>query len=237
MTYYDLHSHILPELDDGSKSVELSLEIIEKLRKQNVKNICFTPHYYSNEESIEDFLEKRQKSVDKLMPHIPDDINVCVGAEVYITRFIFNNKDLSGLCYGNSKYILCEFGFNSRFSEHTMRHIFRLQSNYGLSPVLTHIERYPNLMKNKNLVEQLLDEGVLIQTNVGCITDRVERRKLLKYIKNDYIDVVGTDCHSLTRGNPDDYTPAMEIIAKKCGQQYVDKIVENSKMIFDEATK
>jgi len=237
MTYYDLHSHILPELDDGSKSVEMSLEIIEKLRKQGVTNLCFTPHYYSNEESIEAFLEKRQKSVEKLMPHIPKDVKVCIGAEVYITRYIFNNKDLSGLCYGNSKYILCEFGFNSRFSDHTMEHIYRLQSNYGLSPVLTHIERYDNLMKNKYLVEQLLDEDVLIQTNVSALMNKADRRKLLKYIKNDYIDVVGTDCHSLTRGNPDEYTPAMELIAKKCGQEYVDKIIDTSKMIFDEATK
>jgi len=92
-------------------------------------------------------------------------------------------------------------------------------------------------MKNKYLVEQLLDEDVLIQTNVSALMNKADRRKLLKYIKNDYIDVVGTDCHSLTRGNPDEYTPAMELIAKKCGQEYVDKIIDTSKMIFDEATK
>ena len=147
--YYDMHSHILPEMDDGSKSVEMSLELIEKLRKQDVKNICLTPHFYTNEESLDTFVERRQKSLEKLLPHIPDDVNICVGAEVYVTRYLFNNKDLSRICYGDSKYILCEFSFSSHFSEHTMDYFNRLRGNYGLRPVLTHIERYENLMANE----------------------------------------------------------------------------------------
>lgn len=227
-----MHSHILPELDDGSKSVEMSLGLIEAFRKNDIKNICFTPHYYSNEESIEDFATKRDESVKKLLPLIPDDINVCIGAEVYITRYLFNNKDLSQLCYGDSKYILCEFGFGSRFSEHTMEHFYRLQNNYGLMPVLTHIERYPNLMKNRNLIERLLYEGVIIQTNVESICDLKFKRKLLKFINYGYIEVLGTDCHSFTRGNPDYYTEAIKLITKKCGEQCVNHIIKTSEMIF-----
>lgn len=237
MTYYDMHSHILPELDDGSKSVEVSLEIIEKLRKQNVKNICFTPHYYSDEESIESFLSKRQEAVEKLLPHLPSDVNICVGAEVFITRYLFNNKNLSGLCYGNSEYILCEFGFDSKFDDNTMEYIYRLQSNYGLTPVLTHIERYHNLMKNIRLVEDLIDDGVIIQTNTESLMDNRLKRKILKYIKKDCIDILGTDCHSLTRGNPEDYTPAIDLITKKCGREYLKKILHTSKMIFDSAVE
>lgn len=227
-----MHSHILPELDDGSKSVETSLQLIELLRKQNVKNISLTPHYYSNEESIEDFVVKREKSVQKLIPQLPEDVNVSVGAEVYITRYLFNNKDLSELTYGDSRYILCEFGFSSRFSDHTMEHFYRLQNNYGLTPVLTHIERYPNLMKNRRLIESLLNEGIIIQTNVESVCDQRFRRKLLKFLKLGYIEVLGTDCHSFVRGNPLNYTQALDIIRKKCGQECIDNIVKTSDMIF-----
>lgn len=237
MNYYDMHSHILPEIDDGSDSVELSLQIIEEFRQQNVKNICLTPHYYSNEESIEDFLKKRQDSVDKLIPVLPNDIQVCVGAEVYITRYLFNNKDLSGLCYGNSRYILCEFGFGSRFGDHTMEHFYRLQNNYGLTPVLTHIERYYNLMKNRKLVENLIEEGVIIQTNVSALCNSKYKRRLMKYFKYGYIDVLGTDCHSMTRGNPTDYTTAVELLKKKFGQECIDDINQTAQMIFNPLQK
>ena len=230
--YYDMHSHILPEMDDGSKSVEMSLEIIEKLRAQNVKNICFTPHYYTNEESMQSFLKRRKESMDKLLPELPDDINVCIGAEVYVTDYLFNNNDLSEICYGNSKYILCEFSFGSHFSERTMEWFYKLQSR-GLKPVLTHIERYHHLMADEGLVQDLCDEDILIQTNVGAFKGFSQKRKLLKYIKRGYIDIVGTDCHSLERGIPDEYTPTMELIRDKCGQEYVEHIVNTSKEIFN----
>lgn len=230
--YYDMHSHILPEMDDGSKSVEMSLEIIDKLRAQNVKNICLTPHYYTNEESMYKFLERREESLAKLKPVLPNDVNICVGAEVYITEFLFNNDDLSGICYGNSKYILCEFPFSSHFSERTMEYFYKLKGNYGLKPVLTHIERYEHLMADEGLVEELCDEDIIIQTNVGAFKGFSQKRRLLKYIKRGYIDIVGTDCHSLTRGNPDEYTPTMELIKNKCGQEYVDHIINTSAEIF-----
>lgn len=233
---YDMHSHILPEMDDGSKDVETSLKIIDKLRVQDVKNICFTPHYYTNEESMQSFLNRRAESFNKLKPELPDDINVCIGAEVYVTNYLFNNDDLSPVCYGNSKYILCEFSFSSRFSDRTMDWLYKLKAQ-GLKPVLTHIERYEHLMADEGLVEDLCDEDIIIQTNVGAFKGFSQKRRLLKYIKRGYIDIVGTDCHNLNRGNPDEYTPTMELIKNKCGQEYVDHIVNTSKEIFDEAVK
>lgn len=230
--YYDMHSHILPEMDDGSKSVEMSLELIEKLRKQDVRHICFTPHFYTNEESLETFVERRQKSLDKLLPHIPEDVDFCVGAEVYVTRYLFNNKDLSDICYGNSKYILCEFSFGSHFSDHTMDYFNRLRGNYGLHPVLTHIERYDHLMSDEGLVEDLCDEDIIIQTNVGAFKHFSQRRRLIKYIKRGYIDIVGTDCHNLTRGNPDEYTNTINLIRDKCGQETIDHFISTSSEIF-----
>ncbi len=227
-----MHSHLLPEMDDGSKSVEQSLELIDKLRAQGVKKLCFTPHFYTNEESINSFLARREESVNKLLPHIPDDVEVCIGAEVYVTRYLFNNKDLSGICYGDSRYILCEFPFDSHFSDHTMDYIYRLRGNYSLKPVLTHIERYRHLMEDEGLVEDLLDEDMIIQTNVGAFRGFSQKRRLLKYIKRGYIDIVGTDCHSATRGNPDEYMTTINLIKEKCGQEFVDHIIETSEEIF-----
>lgn len=236
-SYYDMHSHILPEMDDGSKSLEMSLEIIEKLRAQDVKNICLTPHYYTNEESLESFLNRRKESLDILLPEVPEDVKICLGAEVYVTDYLFNNDDLSEICYGDSKYILCEFPFSSTFSNRTMDWLYKLSANYGLKPVLTHIERYDHLMSDEGLVESLCDEDIIIQTNVGAFKGFSQKRRLLKYIKRGYIDIVGTDCHSLTRGNPDEYTDTINLIREKCGQEYVDHIVNTSAEIFSPFSK
>lgn len=235
MNYYDMHSHILPEMDDGSESVELSLKIIDKLQSQGVNNICFTPHYYSNEESIDDFTKRRQNSLGKLLPVIPSEVNYTVGAEVYVTSFLFNNKDLSQLCYGNSKYILCEFSFGSHFGESTMQSFYKLQGNYGLKPVLTHIERYGNLMDNERLIQQLVHDGIIIQSNVGAYDSLFKRRKLIKYIRRGYIKILGTDCHSLSRGNPDRYMSTVELIKNRCSEKCVKDIMSTSAKIFESA--
>lgn len=106
MQLYDMHSHILPGIDDGAPSVEKSLVILNELKKQGVTNVCLTPHFYTNEISAEDFAAQRQHAIDKLMPHIPDGMKVVVGAEVYVTRYMFNGDDFSCACYGNSNYYL-----------------------------------------------------------------------------------------------------------------------------------
>ena len=74
-----MHSHILPDFDDGAKNVEVALELIEHLKKQGVRNICLTPHFYTNEMSLEDYLKERQEKFEAFLPHIPEDVNVVLG--------------------------------------------------------------------------------------------------------------------------------------------------------------
>ncbi|MEE1106147.1 MAG: CpsB/CapC family capsule biosynthesis tyrosine phosphatase, partial [Ruminococcus sp.] len=70
MELYDMHSHILPAFDDGAKTVDDSLELIGHLRKQGVKNICLTPHFYTNELSYDDYLVEREEAFRAFAPHI-----------------------------------------------------------------------------------------------------------------------------------------------------------------------
>ena len=76
MNYFDMHSHILPGVDDGCKTVEQSLELINIHLKNGVKNICLTPHYYSNEISLEDFADARDEAFEKLKPRLPEGVTV-----------------------------------------------------------------------------------------------------------------------------------------------------------------
>ena len=64
MQFYDMHSHILPEFDDGAKSVQEALDLISVLKKQGVNNICLTPHFYTHEMSLEDFVKSRNEAFE-----------------------------------------------------------------------------------------------------------------------------------------------------------------------------
>ena len=152
-----MHSHIRPDFDDGAKNVKESLTLINELRKQGVKNICLTPHFYTNELSYDDYLEQRNRAFEKFLPYIPEDINIVLGCEVYVTDFLFNNEDLSGITYGKSRYILTEFPYNTHFSERTKQRLYMLIQNHGTRPVIPHVERYKFLMDHPDAIAHLED--------------------------------------------------------------------------------
>lgn len=238
MQYFDMHSHILPNFDDGARTIDESLGLLDCLKKQGVSNVCFTPHFYTNEMSVEDFLEKRRVAYENFLPYKPVNMNIVLGAEVYVTKFLFNCDDLSGLTYGKSRYILTEFSYSSSFSNRTLQQLNMLIENHRLIPVLPHVERYEMLMSDSEALQELRDMGVIIQTNIGNYTKKTsifKRRKLLKLIGEGMIDILGSDAHSLAHNTPEVYTQAVGMIADKCGQRTIRKMMQNAEKIFTAA--
>ena len=238
MELYDMHSHILPDFDDGAKNVEVSLELIEHLKKQGVRNICLTPHFYTNEMSLEEYLEKRQEKFEAFLPYIPDDINIVLGCEVYVTDYLFNNSYIHGITYGNSRYILTEFSYKSTFQESTMQKLYMLSQNHGLIPVIPHVERYSNLIDHPDKIAELKDIGAVIQTNISNYTQSspfFRNRKLLKLIDKGLIDIIGSDTHSMTRNPPDCFKEALNTIAEKCSPMAVKRMMAKAEKIFKSA--
>lgn len=238
MQFYDMHTHILPEFDDGAKSVDEGLELINCLKNQGVTNICLTPHFYSNEMSAKDFAEERNAAFNSFLLHIPNDVSVVLGAEVFVTGYLFMNDDLSELTYGKSSYILTEFSYSSSFSEKTLNKLVRLIENHRLTPVLTHVERYKTLMSDISVLQELRDMGVIIQTNTVSCTEKApffKRRKLLKLISDGMIDILGTDTHSFVHNTPESYSQAVDLITEKCGSRAVRRMMQNAEKIFSSA--
>ncbi len=238
MQYFDMHSHILPSFDDGARTVDDSLGLLDCLKKQGVSNVCFTPHFYTNEMSVENFLEKRRIAYENFLPYKPVNMNIVLGAEVYVSKFLFNSDDLSGLTYGKSRYILTEFSYSSSFSDRTLQQLNMLIENHRLIPVLPHVERYDVLISDTEALQELRDMGVVIQTNIGNYTKKssiFKRRKLLKLINEGMIDILGSDAHSMTHNTPEVYAQAVEMIADKCGQRTVRKMMQNAEIIFTAA--
>jgi protein-tyrosine phosphatase len=151
---------------------------------------------------------------------------------------MFNNSDLSGITYGKSPYILTEFPYGSRFSEKTMRRFYQLTQNYKLIPVMPHVERYDYLMSHPDMIAQLKDLGVVIQTNISNYTAKTpffRRRKMLKMISRGQIDLLGSDAHSFRHNTPEVFTEAMNTIAEKCGDEALADMMDYAADIFSEA--
>lgn len=231
---YDMHTHILPGIDDGAKSVEDSLTLINKLRRAGVSHICLTPHFYTHKESIKDFLARRNKAFAELSSYVSDDVTLYLGAEVYVTKYLFSNEDdLKSVCYSGTKYMLTEFPYSSTFEGESMVFINKLLNNYGITPVLTHVERYPYLLKHLDVVEELIDMGVIIQSNACSFSEFPLKLKLTKMLKKGYIHIIGSDAHSTNRNSPDFINNLNELIDKKLGSDVKSLINNTSKKILD----
>lgn len=238
MQLYDMHSHILPRFDDGAQSIAETLELLDCLKKQGVYNVCLTPHFYTNEKSVQDFVSQRQQAFEELKPYLPNDMNIVLGTEVYVSKYLFGNDDLSGITYGNSNYILTEFAYTSSFSERTFDNFSTLIEQHGLIPVLPHIERYPALIEEPRLIIKLKNMGVLIQTNISNYAKKspmFKRARLLKLIKEGLIDILGSDAHSMSHNTPEVFSQAVECIAAKCGEETVEKMMKKAEKIFNAA--
>lgn len=230
----ETHCHILPGIDDGSPDVETSLKMIHKLERQGAKAIILTPHYYSDSISYDDFIAKRDESLTMLREALTDGAPAIIpAAEVYITKYLFNYENLDKLCIGNSRYVLIEHPFSCDFMQDTYNRLMNLNYDYGVKPILAHIERYSALINDEDLLDEYINAGCLTQVNVSSFADapRGVRKKLIKYLESGRIHLLGSDCHNLDH-RPPDYEDGAKIIIKKCGMEALETLERNASLLL-----
>lgn len=233
--FVDFHTHILPKMDDGAKDLSESRQMLDMLRIQGVGVVCLTPHFYSYKESLELFLARRKRSFSMISSFQNEmGIRFVLASETFFTDYIFNLEDISELCIKGereARYLLIEFPFESSFSGRTIDRISRLINTFNVVPVFAHIERYAKLFHNPQLIGELIDLGCLMQTNVSALTHGLfQKKRILKYIDNNMIQVIGTDAHN-TSTRPPKYTQGIDTIRKALGENAVRQLMENANQI------
>jgi protein-tyrosine phosphatase len=231
----ETHCHILPGIDDGAPDIETSLRMISKLQLQGAKAIILTPHYYSHSISLDDFLSSRAQAFNRLKEALPPDSpKLILGAEVYISQYLFSNEHLERIAIGNSGYALIEHPFSSTFSSKSYDRLINLDIEYHVKPILAHIERYEALMEDEDLLDNYIDMGCITQVNISSFTDspRYVRKKLIKYLETGRIHLIGSDCHNLSSRAPEYEKGAKEII-KRCGKEALDRLEQNANKLIE----
>lgn len=226
----DVHSHILPFVDDGSNSIDKSLEIIKILIKQGVNKIFLTPHHKLGE--YEKTVQEIKREFDEFNKIVKDtglEVELYLGQEIYCSSNTYNLlKDGKLLTLNDSKYILIEFDYYN-YTE-ISDYVYNLKS-LGYFPIIAHIERYTYL--DESTLFDLKNQGALIQVNASTIVGkrtRSNQKKVLNYIERGYVDFVSTDIHS---GRECCIEKAYNLVKKKFGVAVAEKLFEeNAKILY-----
>ncbi len=214
----DLHTHILPAIDDGAKNVEEALQMTRELYKQGVRAAVCTPHFDPTKLSLEEFLIRRSKALEKMKDA---GIKLIPASETFLHKYLFHYADLSGLCIQGTRYMLLELPIHIKWQEGILDDLDQLTGYYDIIPIIAHVERY-HPVKTKH-IKALKEMGCLLQMNTKTILDSKTQAKALQWIKKDYIDVIGSDCHNpLTR--PPVILEALHQIQSKLGIRYVEQL-------------
>lgn len=228
----DLHCHILPGIDDGAKSADESLELINAEKRQRVKSIVFTPHFNFERTDIKSFCERRQRSLDALTARqelADSGISVKTGAEVFFSVQL-NNEDLDPLCFEGTSYILVELPVNVR--PYGLTHTLRAMLNRGYIPILAHVERYPYIASDPTVLYDLVSEGCLAQINGGALIKDSEKSAVaIKYLKWELAQLISSDCHNMQKRQPN-LKKALAAVENKLGRQYAEWLIKNGEDVF-----
>ncbi|MBQ8284156.1 MAG: hypothetical protein IJX75_03585 [Clostridia bacterium] len=225
----DIHTHILPDIDDGAEDVNAAIEILSAEMQQGVKQIVFTPHYYGRKRSPAQFLARRQAAFEKIQPLLPEGVEVRLGAEVYFTGINMPESDeLCKLALEGTKYVLFEFPFSRAWTEQMFNCLNQFINDTRYTPIVAHIERYHEVWENPSIVSELVHMGCLIQVNSGAFLDKREKRLAFALLKHGLVHCLGSDTHDTIFRAPD-YAKAKLAFEKAGYAKEWDMIQDNMK--------
>lgn len=220
----DFHAHLLPAIDDGSASIEESVQILSAEREQGISAVIATPHFYPEEESLESFLDRRKAARERLLSVYDADLypTVYLGAEVAFFAGIGRSRFTSELAVVGTNMILVEMPF-ARWSETEIDEICFLRDSIGLIPVIAHIERYAKYQK-RGTIEKLMKNGVLLQSNAEYLINPKTSKKAIKQFLSGEIAVLGSDCHNMTSRLPN-LAQAINLIEQNEGRFALEQLI------------
>ncbi|MBQ8337830.1 MAG: capsular polysaccharide biosynthesis protein [Oscillospiraceae bacterium] len=215
----DFHSHVLPNIDDGSRSVTESVTLLEMLSTQGVKTVCATPHFMATEDEPEAFFEKRRRSFESLKNELAASApDLRLGAEVLYYSGISRLSELSRFCIEGSRLLLLEMPFHA-WNEYVVKEVLELSCSGEFQLVLAHIERYLPY-QSEEVFEKLLEYDVVMQSNAAFFLKFRTKRKALRMLSEGKIHLLGSDCHNITSRQPE-LAAARAVIERKLGSDFL----------------
>ena len=233
--YIDIHSHILPGLDDGADSLERTIRMLEIAYGEGIRTMIATPHYRESRKLIPiGYLEETLGKVEDEIAHLLPDMKIYMGSEVFYSHNMLSLlRERKVPTLGGSRYVLVEFVFGIDFT--SMKNGLQELLYGGYQPILAHGERYPELMKDLEQVMELKEMGISIQVNSMNIIRSFGKHRHAsskKLFQHDLVDFLATDCHSDSIRAPV-LKNTLAYLKKRYGDRYIEQLlVHNPKRIL-----
>jgi protein-tyrosine phosphatase len=196
----DCHTHLLPNLDDGSKSLEDSIRAFRQMAEGGIEAVICTSHYMPGlyQFKPEDYTS-RFREVEQEVKHQEIPIQLYPGAEVYLVYGIAEDIAKNNLTLANSSYVLFETNLNG-FPPDLQKNIFELLRK-GYKPILAHAERYVSVMMKSHEAREMINRSVYIQVSAGSVVggygDKV-KQTAWKLLNQGWVHLLGSDHHTKT---------------------------------------
>ena len=202
----DFHNHILPGIDDGSKSTDISLEMLNTAQEQGITEVVNTVHFQhpkmDNKEISFKIIKEETRLLQDLLNQNKINIKLHFGSEVFFLPNLIKIKNNPLTTFGNGKYMLIEFPLIN-VPEVQKKHLFELKLS-GVTPIIAHPERYMTVQDNLSMVTTWLEAGCLIQVDAGSILGKLGKQSKVvaeKIIKNGWCQIIGSDSHDNSNRN------------------------------------
>jgi len=226
----DFHSHILPCVDDGSRSIQESVQMLRLIRDQGFRRIVATPHFYPRYDDPKRFLQRRQEAAEQLQQALQEEMDmprILLGAEVYFFHGISESDVLPELAIDKSDYILIEMP-QPPWTSQMYRELEGIWEKQGLIPIVAHVDRYIRPFRTHQIPQKLAELPVLVQANASFFQERGTRSMAMKMLKSGHIHLLGSDCHNLTSRKPN-----LGETVNRIGPEYAQRIEQWEKQVLD----
>ncbi len=236
MIKIDIHTHILPGIDDGAQDWDTCLEMLRRSAECGVKAVIATPHYlpWRKNRSPKEIEELCLQAKKKLLEKHGITMDIYSGNEIYYTVDVIRKlKEEKMLTLGRSRYVLVEFGCETSYQV-----IYRAVKDFreaGYIPIVAHVERY-DCLRNPERLQQMREVGALLQMNVealkgGLFSNRSRWAK--KRLMQGQIDFLASDMHDLSERTPM-LEKELHWVLKKLKLEYQKELLYiNAKKVID----
>lgn len=229
----DIHSHVLPSIDDGCKDIDDSLKALDQAKKAGVRNIICTPHVNcykkQDKEKIHELYERLKIEANKR------NINLFLGNEVLLTNDMIEllKQDMV-FSLADTKYLLVEFKRNENRPFEDIVSLLDEVIDLGYKVILAHPEYYSNY-RSISKMKILKQQGILLQMDATSILRKYHSRQVVhftkKILKEKLIDFISSDIHQTEERNYKNYLRCYRKMKRRYGKKQVTKLFENDSII------
>lgn len=234
--FIDIHTHILPGVDDGAANWQQTEKMLRLQKEQRVVDIIATPHFdiESNRQKPE-LIRQLVSEANELASKVATGVRLYPGEEVLYTPGILElYRKGEILTLADSRYLLLEFFPRSSYRE--IEKAVREFVGEGVIPIIAHVERYHHLLQQYDRLNELIKMGALLQMNsrslLGGYFDK--RKKMCrKMAQNGFVHFLGSDCHNACE-RPPAMSKSFEVLKNLSGEQEATGMVwKNAKCILE----